>query len=109
MRTTFAHLKLLLPTENYFCPLAWTVIAEGGSLQKVRLFALHREVAHLGMPNRRAASVSGPFIGAGRRRRKGGVTFKAKHWPDLRIDLQSVTCVTILLGSVLGTLQIFKS
>lgn len=37
------------------------------------------------------------------------MTFKAKHWSGLRIDLLSMTCVIILLGSVLGTQQIFKS
>lgn len=39
------------------------------------------------------------LYGAGTKRRKGGVTFKAKHWPDFMIQPLSMTCVTILLGS----------
>lgn len=69
---------------------------------------MHREDAHLGLLNRMAASVSGHFIGAGGKRKKGGVTFKAKHWLDLRIQPLFMTCVTILLGSVLSTRQILK-
>lgn len=46
------------------------MIAEEGSLEEVSLSALHREVADLGMPDRMAPSVRGPFIGTGRRRRK---------------------------------------
>lgn len=49
------------------------------------------------------------FIGAGRERGQGGVSFKVRHWPDLRIHPMPVTCFLILLGSVWGTHQIFKS
>lgn len=53
--------------------------------------------------------VSGYLTGAGRKRAKGGMTFKARRWPDLRIHPMPVTCFVILLGSVLGTNQIIKS
>lgn len=43
------------------------------------------------------------------KKEKGGVIFKAKHWPDLRIHPLLMTCVIILLGLVMGTHQVFKS
>lgn len=72
--------------------------------------AWHGEVDHLGLPPRNGSiSVSGNLIGAGKKGAREEVTFKAGHWPDSRIHPVPMTCFIILLGSVLGAYQIFKS
>lgn len=98
-------------SENHFRPLACPEIVEKVK-EKSKKYHLHGigRLLIWGLLNRNGyISVSGYFIGAGRKRGKGGMTFKARCWPDLRIHPMPVTCFIILLGSVLGTNQIIKS
>lgn len=71
-------------------------------------FAWRRDVAHLGFAKQKWLHQCEWVLYRGWKK-KGGMTFKARRWPDLRIHPMPVTCFIILLGSVLGTNQIIKS
>lgn len=58
---------------------------------------------------RKGCISEGAIYGAGTKKRKERVTFKAKHWPDLMIQPLSMTCVTILLGPFWAHIRFLKS